>query len=458
VSPPAGGRGGGSGRRDREGRGRVERPARNRSGEQDRESRQEPDRPPRREPIRKLYPEAGRKPDAQRDRSGPPQRAPGARGGLRLVVTCALGLEELLQGEIEGLGYGGSYLGRGAVSLDGGWRDVWRLNVWLRTANRVLVELGGFQVGEGEDALTRGAFSLVMAERRLGGVPSRELFDPERTIAVRATASRSHIRDVRKIALEVKDGIVDAQRELFGRRSSVERKSPDLPLRVLLDRDRARLLLDTSREPLDRRGYRKETVEAPVREQLGAACILASGWDGEGPVVDPMCGSGTLLIEAGWIAEGGPPGALRRRWMFERLPGFERSTFDQLKRFRPRRRDLELYGCDTSGLALRAAQTNLKVAGLARFATLSRADAFAFEPPPGPGLVAINPAYGERLEEAPEQWQRLGDLLKQRYAGWRAVVLAGDEGKGKWIGLRPSKRIAVRNGPLDARILVFELY
>jgi putative N6-adenine-specific DNA methylase len=373
------------------------------------------------------------------------------------VVTCALGLEELLRAELDGLGHRELFLGRGAVSLDGTWSDVWRLNVWLRTANRVLVELGGWRV-DSPEAITRGAHRLVAEDRHWGGVESRELFDPARSLAVRASASRSTILDVRKIALETKDGIVDAQRERFGRRSSVERKSPDLPLRVLLDRDRATLLLDTSREPLDRRGYRKETVEAPVREQLGAACILASGWDGKGPVVDPMCGSGTLLIEAGWIAEGRPPGALRRRWMFDRLPGFDRTAFERMKRFVPKRRDLELIGVDTSGLALRAARGNLAVAGLARFATLHRTDAFTFEPPPGPGLVAINPAYGERLEEAPEQWKRLGDLLKQRYKGWRAVVLAGDEARGKWIGLRPSKRIPVRNGPLDARILVFELY
>ncbi|HVS64803.1 MAG TPA: RNA methyltransferase [Thermoanaerobaculia bacterium] len=427
-------------------------------------SDREPSRRGERAPIRKLYPEERKaeEPDREQPREHTREtsrwRAPGARGRLRLVVTCALGLEDILLGELEALGYGQCFSGRGAVSLDGGWPDVWRLNVWLRTANRVLVELGGFRVGEGEAAITRGAFDLVMADRALDGVSSHALFEPWGSVAVRATSSRSRIRDVRKLALETKDGIVDAQRELFGRRSSVDRKSPDLPLRILLDRDRARLLLDTSREPLDRRGYRKETVEAPVREQLAAACILASGWDGRGPVVDPMCGSGTLLIEAGWIAEGRPPGSLRRRWMFERLPGFDRTAFERLKRFRPKRRDVELHGGDTSGLALRAARTNLAIAGLARFATLRRTDAFAFDPPPGPGLVAINPAYGERLEEAPEQWKRLGDLLKQRYVGWRAVVLAGDEGKGKWIGLRPSQRLAVRNGPLDARILVFELY
>lgn len=379
---------------------------------------------------------------------------------LSLIATCALGLEEFLAAELGELGASGIRRGRGAVAFSGGWEDCWRANWRLRTANRVLVELGGWNGSDGE-ALAAGAEALVL-RRDLGwdGVAAGALFDPRRTLALRASASASRLRDTRWVALKVKDGLVDGQRRRFGRRSSVRRKSPDLPLRVWLSRDRATLLLDTSGESLDHRGYRVATVEAPVREQLAAACVLAAEWDGRGPVVDPMCGSGTLLAEAASFALGRAPGVFRRGWACERLPGFDRARWEAIRNEAieapgPR---VKLYGIDSSLDAIRAARANLGKAGLGGHAILKRHDAFDYEPPRGPGLFLVNPAYGERLEEEPGQWRRLGDLLKKRYTGWRAVVLAGGETRGKSIGLRPKRRIPVKNGPLEARILVFDLY
>jgi putative N6-adenine-specific DNA methylase len=272
------------------------------------------------------------------------------------------------------------------------------------------------------------------------------------------------VTDVRWVALKVKDGIVDAQRMRFGQRASIDRQNPDLPLRLWLHQDRATLFLDTSGEPLDRRGYRAKTVAAPVREQLAAACILASGWDGQGPVVDPMCGSGTLLIEAAWLAMGQAPGTLRAGgsagWSFQRFPGYDQRalTAVQGEEINAPGPDVCLIGVDREARAVEAARSNLRRAGLSERVRLYQDDAFAIEPPPEAGLLVINPAYGERLEEEPEQWKRLGDLMKQRFSGWRAVVLAGGTSRGKWIGLRPKRRIPVRNGPLDARILLFDLY
>lgn len=379
---------------------------------------------------------------------------------LRLIATCGLGLEELLEAELRDLGAGDLRRERGAVSFGGGWPDCWRANWRLRTANRVLVELGGWEAADAE-ALAAGAEALVR-RRDLAweGVEAGELFDPRRTIAIRATSSASRIRDTRWVALKVKDGLVDAQRRRFGRRSSVDRARPALPLRVWLARDRASLLLDTSGESLDRRGYRKVSTEAPLREQLAAACVLAAEWDGSGPVVDPMCGSGTLLAEAAAIALGRAPGALRRGWAFERLPGFDRSAWQAIRAepLPAPGRDVRLWGVDRSPAAVEAARANLERARLGGRLRLERGDAFEFVPPPGPGLLLVNPAYGERLAEDEGQWRRLGDLLKKRYAGWRAVVLAGGPGRGKGIGLRPKRRIPVKNGPLDARILIFDLY
>jgi 23S rRNA G2445 N2-methylase RlmL len=379
---------------------------------------------------------------------------------LALIATCGLGLEELLDTELEQLGMTGRERQRGAVAFAGSWVDCWRANWALRTANRVLVELGRYTAVDGP-TLAAGARALVIGSGPAAASGLAALLHPDRSFAIHATVSASAVRDARWAALSVKDGLVDGQRERYGRRADVDRHDPDLHLRLRLHGTEATLLLDTSGEPLDHRGYRTVSTTAPVREQLAAACVLASGWDGQGPVVDPMCGSGTLLIEAAWIALGRAPGALRERWAFERLPSFDAAAFEHVRHEplpTPGKR-VHLHGNDLSPAALRGARANLDRAGLSGRATLSRGDFRELETPEeGPGLVVVNPPYGERVQEVEEQWRALGDLLKRRFKGWRAAVLAGGESRGKGIGLRPRRRIPVWNGPLEARILLFDLF
>lgn len=383
--------------------------------------------------------------------------AGGLDGVLRLVATCGLGLEAILLEELRQLGFGQAVAEKGAVVFAGDLADVYRTNWLLRTANRVLIELVRFPAADGE-ALWAGGRAAVLG-------PLGELLEPGRSFAIRATTSASAVRDTRWAALRLKDGIVDAQRERFGARASVERETPDLPLRLRLHRDQATLLLDTSGEPLDRRGYRVQTTLAPVREQLAAACVLAAGWDGKGPVVDPMCGSGTFLIEAAWIALGRAPAARRAaaglRFACERFPGFDPAAFARVRAapLPAPGPSVRLLGNDRSPAALAAARQNLERAGLLERAELRQGDAFDLEPPAGgPGLLCVNPPYGERLAEEEAQWRALGDLLKRRFAGWKAVVLAGGASRGKHIGLRPRRKLPVWNGPLEARILVFDLF
>jgi putative N6-adenine-specific DNA methylase len=387
---------------------------------------------------------------------------------MRLVATCVLGLEEILAAELSALGVAEIEREKGAVSFSGSWEDCWRANWRLRTANRVLVELGSWDGPDG-GTLAAGARALVSGrlpgrkDRSAAGIVPSSLFHPDRSFVIQATCTASQVRDSRWAALSVKDGIVDGQRDRWGRRASIEREDPDLHLRLRLHRDRATLLLDTSGEPLDRRGYRSVTSSAPVREQLAAACILAAEWDGTGPVVDPMCGSGTLLIEAGWIALGRAPGHLRARWAFERLPTFDSRAFAAIRQeaLPVPGPDVHLWGNDLSAEALRAARANLERAGLWSRATLRRGEATGaagYSPPPGPGLVVVNPPHGERLGMDTAGWRALGDLLKQRFKGWKAVILAGGEDRGKQIGLRPRRRLPVMNGPLEARILLFDLF
>jgi 23S rRNA G2445 N2-methylase RlmL len=398
---------------------------------------------------------------------------------LALVATCASGLEEMLDGELETLGVEARERQRGAVRFAGGWPECWRANWRLRTANRVLVELASWPAGDGA-ALAAGArdgpggaVGVESAAPSAAGLDLAALLHPDRSFAIQATAAASRIRDTRWAALSAKDGLVDGQRDRWGRRADVDRESPELQLRLRLHRDRATLLLDTSGEPLDRRGYRVLSTTAPVRESLAAACVLAAGWDGQGAVVDPMCGSGTLLVEAGWVALGIPPGQLRQLrqpgpgetgWAFERLPGFDPAAFAAV-RAEPLPvpgPGVRLVGNDRSAEALRAARANLERAGLRQRAQLTRGEAAACRPPAGrglsPGLVVINPPYGERAATDAGHWRDLGDLLKKHFPGWRAVVLAGGEGLGKHIGLRPRRRLPVKNGPLDARILIFDLF
>ena len=382
---------------------------------------------------------------------------------LGIVATCVLGLEEILEAELRALGIEETEKQRGAVAFRGHWKDCWRANWRLRTANRVLVELGSWRAADGA-ALAAGARALVSGRMRAPGLVRSEvdvprLLHPDRSFALKATSTASEVRDTRWAALSVKDGLVDGQRDHYGRRSTVDRDNPDLHLRVRLLRDKATLLLDTSGEPLDRRGYRTVTTTAPVREQIAAACVLASGWDGQGPVVDPMCGSGTLLIEAAWLALGMAPGRLRRSWAFERLPAYDSHAFEAVKNepLPVPGPDVRLYGNDFSGEAIAAARANLEKAGVLDRATLTRGRAADLQPPETPGLLLINPPHGERIGTDAEHWKALGDLLKQRFKGWKAVVLAGED-RGKQIGLRPRRRIPVMNGPLEGRILLFDLY
>lgn len=391
----------------------------------------------------------------QADRNGYPPAV------LQLVATCGLGLEELLAEELRGLVRSRLFLERGAVRFEGSWEDCWRANLRLRTANRVLVELASW-AAPSDEALARGIESFLLGRKvrrgKVGEVDLVDLFAPSRSIAITASCSASTVTDSRWAALKIKDGICDAQRALFGERSEVHRESPDLPLRLRLHRERATLLLDSSGDPLDRRGYRRVSTDAPARETLAAACALAADrWDGHGPIVDPMCGSGTLLVEAAWIAKGRAPGWLRKSYSFERFPSFNAESWRAIRREFPPSPDPDvlIVGADIDAHAVRAANVNLEVAKLEDQSRVKRGRLSDWTPPPGVGLLLMNPPYGERISASDQLWRDMEELLRGRCAAWPAVILGGPEGRWRRMRMDPYRVLRVRNGPLDAEIVVF---
>jgi len=371
----------------------------------------------------------------------------------RFVATAARGLEDLLAGELAGMGLTATRTGPGAVHFGAGLADAYRACLWSRVANRVLLPLAEFDAGDGE-ALYAGS----------AGVDWSEHLGPDRTLAVDCTGQRPAIGHARYAAQRVKDAVVDRLRETCGARPSVDTRAPDLRLHLHLDQARAALSLDLSGDSLHRRGYREPGSGAPLKENLAAAMLLRGGWPGigaaGGALCDPMTGSGTLPIEAAWMAADSAPGLLRTRFGFLGWRGHDDGLWNALIDEALERQQAGLdrlppiHAFDVDPRAIRAARANLERAGLAGRVHVERREINDLQPPAGGrgGLLAINPPYGERLGEAGELaalYARLGELVKTRFPGWRAIVL---NGAGIELGLKPERTWQMDNGPIRCRL------
>jgi putative N6-adenine-specific DNA methylase len=374
---------------------------------------------------------------------------------LPLFATAAKGLEEALAAEIRRLGLRVDSVAPGGVSFAGGREACYRSNLWLRVANRVLIPIARFPAASAED-LYRG----------VRGLDWERWIPPDRTLAVDA-----NVRDSKAlahsgfVALKTKDAIVDAVRAASGgRRPSVDAKDPDVRVNAHLARGECVVSLDSSGAGLHQRGYRLDRNEAPLRETLAAGLVELCGWDGSVPLVDPMCGSGTIAIEAALKATGRAPGRRRAGCGFQRWPDFDAGLWERLLReadARVSERGVRVLGSDISGEAVRAARANAERAGVGAVVRFEEADLFELEPPPPQGVLLFNPPYGERLGEVDrlrDSYRRIGDWLKRRCKGWTAWMLAGNRELIKSVGLRPSRRIVLFNGPIECRLLRFDLY
>jgi putative N6-adenine-specific DNA methylase len=365
-------------------------------------------------------------------------------------APCPRGLEALLAAELAPLGAQETRTAPGGVAFRGGWETCYAANLWSRLASRILWRLAEFECRNERD--------LYAAVREVDWMRH---FAVERSLRVNVAARASPLRSLDFAVLRAKDAICDRFRDALGRRPDVDRAAPEVRVHLYLEGTRAALYLDTSGEALFKRGWRTGRVEAPLRENLAAGIVLLSGWRPDEPLLDPMCGGGTLLIEAAAIARGRAPGA-NRRFAFEKLANYDPSLWARV-RAKPAPAapaTAAIYGSDTDEKALAVARRNLAAAGVERWVKLERADVLARAAPAPAGVLIANPPYGERLGSKPalaEFYPRLGEALKRRFPGWRCYLFTADRELPRRMRLAPSRRIPLRNGALDCRLYEFRM-
>jgi putative N6-adenine-specific DNA methylase len=371
--------------------------------------------------------------------------------GLDFFATCPRGLETLLADELARFGAREAAPVPGGVAFGGELATCYRANLGSRFATRVLLRLGTAAYKNEQDVYD-AALSL----------PWPQWFGERQTIRVDLNATRSPLKSLDFTTLRVKDAVCDRFRADRGSRPDVDTRSPDVRIHCYLDAKRAMFYLDTSGEPLYKRGYRKDTAEAPLRENLAAGIVALTGWDGAEPLLDPMCGTGTLVIEAALMALAIPPGHARG-FGFERLRAHEPDLWKRVREealAARRSPKLSLFGRDRYGDELKKAARNAEAAGLADAIELKQADVLETGAPAKSGVLIANPPYGVRLGEQSDLaafYPKLGDALKRHYAGWRCFLFSGDPQLAKLIRLHPARRIPLYNGALECRLYEYRM-
>jgi putative N6-adenine-specific DNA methylase len=370
----------------------------------------------------------------------------------KFFATCPRGLELLLADELRQLNGAKIHAVGGGVEFAGDFILCYRVNLESRIASRVLWQVATDRYQSEED-IYRAAYAL----------PWTDWFDPARTIRVDVSATKSPLTSLNFVTLKIKDAVCDKVRRLSGRRPSVDTREPDIPIQGHLTDREFTLYLDTTGEPLFKRGRRLATGEAPLRENLAAGILRLAGWVPGTPLLDPMCGSGTILLEAAHMALEIAPG-LGRHFAFEKFKNFDARRWRELlqqsaARQKPRA-PLAIYGSDLSAAVLNAARANLMASGLEKIVSLKRADVLEIAAPAQEGIIVSNPPYGVRLGEQQalaEFYPKLGDLLKKQFSGWRAYLLSADMRLPKLIRLAASKRTPLFNGALECRLFEYKM-
>jgi putative N6-adenine-specific DNA methylase len=371
----------------------------------------------------------------------------------RFFAQAARGLEEPARAELEELGARDVEVSASGLYFRHDTAGLYRVNYCSRLLSRVLAPLAAFP-----------CFSDSALYEAVRALPWEELLTPERTFAVFASLRESRITHSQFAALRLKDAIADRFRDRCGRRPDVDTENPDVWISLSVRGDQAVVSLDTSNGSLHRRGYRKQSVPAPLQETLAAAMVRLSGWQGEQPLVDPMCGSGTILAEAFMQYCRIPAGFKRERFGFELMPGFDAGAWEEVRReSNAARRGLPdglIRGSDCDRQAVAAARENLREIPGTRGVAVERKD-FRDLAGIANATIVCNPPYGVRVgekERALALAREFGDFLKQRCQGSTAFVLCGSQDMVKAVGLKPSRRFVLFNGPLECRLLRIEIY
>lgn len=376
---------------------------------------------------------------------------------MKIFVSCSQGLEPILVQEMQKMGFENVLEGFRGVHVEvREIADIYRINYCSRIGGRVMLPLTDF-VCYDQKALYKGASKIDWAS----------YIAPGKTIAIDSNVNHKHLRNSLFAAQVVKDAICDQIREKRGTRPNVDVKNPDVQLNLFIHQDRAIISLDTSGTPLHKRGYRQETVEAPIQETLAAAILMLADYKGDEILYDPCCGSGTFLIEAALMASRTAPGYLRKYWGFMNLPDFSQEEWLKVKNEEDAKRiplpHGKIYGSDMGRNVVRIAKVNLRASGFLPVIEVKQGDFRDIEPAPPPTLIVANPPYGKRLADEEEYlvslYRALGDFMKRKSAKpAKGFIFTGNLELSKEIGLAPKRRYVMSNSGIESRLLAFDLY
>lgn len=368
-----------------------------------------------------------------------------------LFITCPRGLETLLAREILTLGGQNIQPCDGGIAAQGNLATIYSINLHSRVASRVLIQL---------------AQSRFKHEQDIYQIASRihwpDWFTVDQHFKIHVEGKRARINSLNFAALKVKDALCDVFRQQQNARPSVEKFNPDVRIHVFIEQDTLSIYLDTSGEALFKRGYRQETGEAPLRENLAAGLLLLAGYDGHQPFLDPFCGSGTLAIEAAFIASGRAPG-IDRTFGFEQLKNYDAALWSKLRQEAQIAQHpviSPIMGSDIDGSQIQLAQSNAQRAQVAEYIQWQRQDALDSRPNGAQGILISNPPYGVRLSEIQQLhalYPQLGSWLKQYFAGWLIGLFTADRDMPKLMRLSPKRKIPLFNGNLDCRLFLLDM-
>ena len=370
---------------------------------------------------------------------------------FEMLAKTFMGLEPVLAKELTQLGANNVKAGRRMVSFTGDKELLYRANFQLHTAIRVLKPIKHFRALSADDVY-----------EGVKDIDWTQYLSLEKTFAVDSVVFSDEFRHSKFVAYKVKDAIVDQFREATGKRPNISISNPDIRLHIHIAEDQCTLSLDSSGESLHRRGYRQESVEAPLNEVLAAGMILMTGWHGETDFIDPMCGSGTLLVEAALIARNMAPGLFRKEYAFEKWPDFDAELFDRIYNDDSQEREFQhhIYGYDVDVKAVNTARLNVKAAGLSSDITVTEQDFKDFQQPKEKSIMVCNPPYGERIS-TPDllgTYRMIGERLKHQFMGNDAWILSYREECFEQIGLKPSIKIPLFNGSLECEFRKYQMF